>query len=704
MIRSPFKFLDPFGPQDSKVFYGRSSEIDELYAQVFRTPLLLVYGLTGTGKTSLIDCGLRNRFDGTDWLPFYVRRKDDLNEALHEILRKALPDDKPRDLTETVGYLYRYFLRPVYLIFDQFEELFILGSKEEQEAFKQNLKKLLEANLTCKIILIMREEYIGWLYDFEREIPSIFDFRLRVETMKRKNVEEVIQKSCSVFNIALETPEKNIEQIYDNVSEGKAVVQLPYLQVYLDTLYRNDLQRTYPAGAPHSTEQPYPPLTFTSEEIEQCGHISGVLEQFLREKVSELQDSMAHEYPGLPADAVKTILNSFVTEQGTKRPLPYQLIDNQVQFLFPPEVLQDFEVDFVHDTVRTLEQNRILRDSGETFELAHDTLAHKIHENRSEEEKRRAEVMARLLTALKEFQDSGTHLNAVQIARLEEWLPVLRLSQAEEDFITASREEVETQRRKERQEAEKERLRLEAERAHKRARLFSYITSAVAVVAIGIGIFAWEQRQKAIVAEANALSEKSRAEAVRDKIYFYLDRFGLAYDKATKKYGFIDKNLHTKIAFKYNEAYRFEDLGYAQVSIHDENAPEELTYFLIDTLGHEYKLATEMIQLDSTIIALDLSAKNLKELPSAVFNHPQLKILLLTKNRLTSLPQQIGKLPQLIYLDLGDNPMKSFQPELGNLKQLQILDLRDNPIPKSKIPWLQEQIPACKIVVKKDPS
>ena len=94
MIRSPFKFLDPFGPQDNKVFFGRSAEIDELYAQVFRTPLLLVYGLTGTGKTSLIDCGLRNRFDGTDWLPFYVRRKENINEALREMLRKAQPDDK----------------------------------------------------------------------------------------------------------------------------------------------------------------------------------------------------------------------------------------------------------------------------------------------------------------------------------------------------------------------------------------------------------------------------------------------------------------------------------------------------------------------------------------------------------------------------------------------------------------------------------
>lgn len=512
MIRSPFKFLDPFGPQDNKVFFGRSAEIDELYAQVFRTPLLLVYGLTGTGKTSLIDCGLRNRFDGTDWLPFYVRRKENINEALREMLRKAQPDDKIRDLPETVAYLYRYFLRPVYLIFDQFEELFILGSKAEQEEFKQNLKKLLDANLTCKIVLIMREEYIGWLYDFEREIPAIFDFRLRVETMKRKNVEEVIEKSCAAFNIELEDPKKNIEQIYDNVSEGKAVVQLPYLQVYLDTLYRSDVQRTYPQGTPHSDEQPYPALTFTSEEIADCGLISSVLESFLREKVAELQENMVQKYPGLPPDAVKTVLNSFVTALGTKKPMPYQLVNKQVQLLFPPEVLRDFQPAFIHDTLMALEQNRILRNSGETFELAHDTLAQKIHENRSEEDKRREEVQARLLTAFKEYQDSGTYLNAPQIARLDEWLPLLRLSSAEADFVADSRAAVEAQRNKEREDAEKERqLRLEAEGAKKRAQVFTYIATAVAVMALVVGVFAFQQQSKAKESlEAFRVEERAR--------------------------------------------------------------------------------------------------------------------------------------------------------------------------------------------------
>jgi len=683
MIRSPFKFLDPFGPQDNKVFFGRSAEIDELYAQVFRTPLLLVYGLTGTGKTSLIDCGLRNRFDGTDWLPFYVRRKENINEALREMLRKAQPDDKDRDLPETVAYLYRYFLRPVYLIFDQFEELFILGAKAEQEEFKQNLKKLLDANLTCKIILIMREEYIGWLYDFEREIPAIFDFRLRVETMKRKNIEEVIEKSCAAFNIGLENAEKNIEQIYDNVSEGKAVVQLPYLQVYLDTLYRGDVQRTYPQGAPHSDEQPYPPLTFTSQEITDCGLISSVLESFLREKVGELQESMAKKHPGLPADAVKTLLNTFVSALGTKRPMPYQLAGSQVQLLFPPEVLRDFGAAFIHDTLRALEQNRILRDSGETFELAHDTLAQKIHENRSEEDKRREEVQARLHTAFKEYQDSGTYLNAPQIARLEEWLPLLRLSPDESKFVDASRVDVEEKRNKERQ------LRL-------RAQNFSYIASAVAVVAIGVGIFAWTLQRKALTAEKNATDARNSVEAVLNKIYFYADRFGLAYDKDKQRYGFIDRALNTKIDFMYREAAPFENNGYAKVKVFNNGFSS--IDLLIDTSGEEYRLASELSQLtppnddDSDITALDLRSKFLETIPLQVFEQAQLRILLLDNNDLTRLPPQISKLAQLQALYLSGNKLTTL-PDFPKLTQLQKLDLRYNqlttPPDLSKLTQLQ---------------
>ena len=62
-MKSPFKFLDAFTLKDKDSFFGRDQEIDALYSIVFKTPMLLVYVLSGTVKTSLIHFGLANRFD-----------------------------------------------------------------------------------------------------------------------------------------------------------------------------------------------------------------------------------------------------------------------------------------------------------------------------------------------------------------------------------------------------------------------------------------------------------------------------------------------------------------------------------------------------------------------------------------------------------------------------------------------------------------
>jgi AAA+ ATPase superfamily predicted ATPase len=131
-MKSPFKFLDAFTLADKDVFFGREEETEALYSTVFKTPLALIYGLSGTGKTSLVQCGLAGRFDGPDWYPFFLRRNDDINRSLADALAKAIPKgEKPRaTLPDTVSLLFRYYLRPVYLIFDQFEELFILGNSE----------------------------------------------------------------------------------------------------------------------------------------------------------------------------------------------------------------------------------------------------------------------------------------------------------------------------------------------------------------------------------------------------------------------------------------------------------------------------------------------------------------------------------------------------------------------------------------------
>jgi energy-coupling factor transporter ATP-binding protein EcfA2 len=89
MKRYPFKFLDAYTRDDRDIFFGREEEVETLYQMVFQTDLLLVYGASGTGKTSLIMCGLAGRFKPYEWLALFVRRGNNINESLQKALDDA---------------------------------------------------------------------------------------------------------------------------------------------------------------------------------------------------------------------------------------------------------------------------------------------------------------------------------------------------------------------------------------------------------------------------------------------------------------------------------------------------------------------------------------------------------------------------------------------------------------------------------------
>ncbi|MFN0215047.1 MAG: ATP-binding protein, partial [Saprospiraceae bacterium] len=87
--RYPFKFLDAYTREDSDIFFGREQEVNELYEMAFQTDLLLVFGASGTGKTSLIQCGLASKFQSHDWLALNIRRGSNLNMSFEKALREA---------------------------------------------------------------------------------------------------------------------------------------------------------------------------------------------------------------------------------------------------------------------------------------------------------------------------------------------------------------------------------------------------------------------------------------------------------------------------------------------------------------------------------------------------------------------------------------------------------------------------------------
>ena len=196
MLKNPFKLLDSYDKEDKDRFFGRNKEIAQLFNAVQASNLVMVYGASGTGKTSLINCGLGNKFQTSDWLPIFVRRQDDINTALLRELHKrfdfSVTPEANISIRQLVRQLYMDHFRPIYLIFDQFEELYISGTPLEQRQFHRTIRDLLQAGLQCKMLFIIREEYLAYLADFEKVVPSLFDNRLRIEKMSDRNLSKVV--------------------------------------------------------------------------------------------------------------------------------------------------------------------------------------------------------------------------------------------------------------------------------------------------------------------------------------------------------------------------------------------------------------------------------------------------------------------------------------------------------------------------------
>lgn len=313
--QSPFKFLDAYEIEDEDKFFGREKEIDQLYEMVFETKLLLIYGASGVGKTSILRCGLANRFNSTQWLDLYIRKRDNINQSIYTSVRNRILDSDANaniseDLIDAIHLLYLYNFKPIYLIIDQFEEFFIFGDREEHLAFFDFVNRLIQSDLPCRLILSMREEYIAYLSEFEKEVPMLFDHRIRIEKMNRGALEEVISGTASAYDIEMPEPETTIDNIILNLSDKKGF-NLTHLQVYFDRLYRLDIERR------GNTERA---LRFDPDLLEQVGAIDDVLGEFLDEQLNKLEIELGKK--DVPID----VLFFLVSDDATKQAIDIEVI------------------------------------------------------------------------------------------------------------------------------------------------------------------------------------------------------------------------------------------------------------------------------------------------------------------------------------------------------------------------------------------
>ncbi|HEX3551690.1 MAG TPA: trypsin-like peptidase domain-containing protein [Thermoanaerobaculia bacterium] len=122
----PFRYLDRFTASDAEIFFGRNREIRELYLRVTdpaSSPIVLLYGQSGVGKSSFLDAGLLPRLEWYHEVR-YVRR--DAQHGLGGTLRAALQPAAAEGvkLVEAWRLTESQAGRPLIVILDQVEEAY----------------------------------------------------------------------------------------------------------------------------------------------------------------------------------------------------------------------------------------------------------------------------------------------------------------------------------------------------------------------------------------------------------------------------------------------------------------------------------------------------------------------------------------------------------------------------------------------------
>lgn len=242
----PWPGLAPFTEDQREYFFGREAEAAELLRRVRAHVLTILFGQSGQGKTSLVAAGLCPRLRAEDMVPIIVRlRPGESSHRLSDQVRAAIAAtirdgviDAPDPFATPGRSLWEYLHqrgfevwtprnRPgtIVLIFDQFEEVFTLGSQDgasrsRVSEFLTELADVVENRppksvrdreslpatgegeelpfdfdpAPCRVLLSLREDFLADLEGLRRIAPSVGDNRYRLQPMTGTQALEVLRR------------------------------------------------------------------------------------------------------------------------------------------------------------------------------------------------------------------------------------------------------------------------------------------------------------------------------------------------------------------------------------------------------------------------------------------------------------------------------------------------------------------------------
>jgi CHASE2 domain-containing sensor protein len=419
----PFKGLQPYTEADREYFFGRERDKIIIASNLIASPLTILYGASGVGKTSVLMAAVTPYLKAIPHLTTVIFRSwqsTELSSSLRaEVLkvagqggRQAIGQAAIKDIdlsTPLDEFLIRYTdisQSRILFIFDQFEEYFINHPASPQvEHFEAEFARVVNRReVDAHFLISLREEELSKLDRFQGRIPNLFSNHLRVARLDRKAAEDAIRKPLEVYNRKLALPEGGKVSIEDELVS--ALLDKASLRNGSPTGEGAYPHRAQPGTSTAGIETPVLQILLTRlwhKEKSQGSNVMrlqtfneqlGGAEKIVSTYFSEVMNGLTEREREIAA----SIFQFLVTPSGTKIALEPKTLSSwanlngeqaQLQVTALLEKLSSYQADSTMDGRQVLQGVRVLRkvtapNQPERYEIFHDVLAPSILEWRAQ--------------------------------------------------------------------------------------------------------------------------------------------------------------------------------------------------------------------------------------------------------------------------------------------------------------------------------
>ncbi len=427
----PYRHLQRFERAHAELFFGRGREIRALYERItdpHAAPILLLYGRSGVGKSSLLEAGLIPRLEQTHQILCRCRKRE---LGLWGTLAEALEaeDATANEVRDRWYQQEQQSGRPLAVVLDQVEEVYTQTDPQqsgELNDFLDALEQLLgdpAHRPNGKLVLGLRQEWLPELEQgfSERELPRSAFY---LQSLDRAGLIEAIAGPARTERLqqryGLDIEDGLPEGIADTLLADPEAPLAPTLQVLLDRLWDAAKQRD--PAEPHLDGDLY-------QGLKRDGIL---LANYLDQQLTAIED----KYPEtVHSGLVLDLLAYHTTGRGTAEAHSAEALQREYVH----------QRDRLPDLIEACQKGYLLlpTEQGGT-RLSHDTLAPLIRERFEESDRPGQRARTILEGRVVEWADGqqdhpldGTDLGIVEAGKggMREW------TAPEQSLIEASRRE-----------------------------------------------------------------------------------------------------------------------------------------------------------------------------------------------------------------------------------------------------------------------